>query len=335
MATVKEEDTTSHAQLLSSELNRDSPLKLFEECLIIGHNKLVRGSTDNEFRYQASDMTQNLTAKLLDPNLPPRTIVTSLNPLQTYIDPAYAGQAQRYDMDEDVEMATEAAGDVDEDGEVNDTGSWASEPQDVEITAASSRLPDFDFLAVVPDEVLEQKLDQPYQDSWVDELEVEHDIITDFDRKYVSRYKVNNCFMKGALKIGDVFCVKVIAASGSKKKRLVEVIGLDKKGTIPHCPRICMAQSATRVCAGPNDVIDNVLKYFRDREACKPGWLGVSVYRDHEKLGSLYHVRMRLALWEGIMDEYTAKKGLPNQRKRRADPKTGEFILHPALSVRK
>lgn len=115
----------------------------------------------------------------------------------------------------------------------------------------------------------------------------------------------------------------------------LQVIGLDKKGTIPHCPRIRMAQSATRVCAGPNDVIDNVLKYFRDREACKPGWLGVSVYRGHEKLGSLYHVRMRLALWEGMMDEYTAKKGLPNQRKRRADPKTGEFILHPALSVRR
>ncbi len=76
---------------------------------------------------------------------------------------------------------------------------------------------------MVPDEVLEQKLDQPYQDSWVAELEVDHDIITDFDRKYVSRYKVNNCFMKGALKIGDVFCVKVISANGSKKTRLAEV----------------------------------------------------------------------------------------------------------------
>lgn len=33
-------------------------------------------------------------------------------------------------------------------GDVNDTGSWASEPQDVEITAANSRLPDFDVMVL-------------------------------------------------------------------------------------------------------------------------------------------------------------------------------------------
>ncbi len=33
-------------------------------------------------------------------------------------------------------------------GEVNDTGFLANEPQDVQITAASSRLPDFDVMVL-------------------------------------------------------------------------------------------------------------------------------------------------------------------------------------------
>ncbi|KAL8907340.1 MAG: hypothetical protein Q9207_001458 [Kuettlingeria erythrocarpa] len=205
------------------------------------------------------------------------------------------------------------------------------------------RTVDFEFSKVLPKYVLLRVYNQPYDALWFKTCAVDPAILIEWN-KNISRWKVNDLARVGALKAGDEFVIPVVASNGEKEDLHVTIVGFGT-GKNAHVPKIRLpgagAGSGSKevLVKGPVDIAVKTIRYSSATRAqfnpAKEGWRMVSVWRDNEKIDSLFDMRQKYALWDEMVRWFCMVNELEEPRKRPINRKTGKPFNLPALTLKK
>ncbi|KAL8753426.1 MAG: hypothetical protein Q9184_005426 [Pyrenodesmia sp. 2 TL-2023] len=208
-----------------------------------------------------------------------------------------------------------------------------------------ARTLNFNFSSILPEAVLLQHWNRPYDRHWVEALGLSQYKLAAFNvLAGTSRWKLVDLSRKGAIRVGDQFEVGVVTAGGQEVYRYLDVVGKVISGKDANCPVIRMPQifhndppSADHTVKGPVDITNMTVRHYGDAKPLfsphKAGWQNVRLCSNGQVVDSLHDVRQRYALWVEVVDWFTGAKGWKGRR-RRVDPWTGEYIQHPALTIR-
>ncbi|KAL8688669.1 MAG: hypothetical protein Q9218_005478 [Villophora microphyllina] len=147
-------------------------------------------------------------------------------------------------------------------------------------------------------------------------------------KRISSRLHVKNLFQASALHNGDHLHFTASSSSGVPMERSVTILetnGIYRKGYAgriglrveidnprgPHDP-------LTDLHSGMGTLVEEVTQHFRDRKGPQHGDLyrGVWVVRDGVKLGDIYDVRLRFALWDAIIQLWATRTGQNGVRRK-------------------
>ncbi|KAL8755276.1 MAG: hypothetical protein Q9184_004841 [Pyrenodesmia sp. 2 TL-2023] len=201
----------------------------------------------------------------------------------------------------------------------------------------------FDFSTVLPEAVISQQWNQPYDRDWVN-LNIALRKQAEFNCAGTSKLKLVDLMRGGVLEVGDSFEVGVITTHGQTIYRFPDLVGRVLSGRNVGCPIIRMPSSlatdppaADYIVKGPVEIVRHTLAHYGYQQAAinprREGWQSVLVWDGPRVLDSLHDLRQAYALWRGTVDWYTTTHDLEGRR-RRIDPRTGEYVEHPALTVR-
>ncbi|KAL8930964.1 MAG: hypothetical protein Q9208_000065 [Pyrenodesmia sp. 3 TL-2023] len=203
---------------------------------------------------------------------------------------------------------------------------------------------DFDFSTVLSDAVLLHFYNQPYDAFWFETLGVDPERLADWNQN-VSRWKLVDLVRVGAVKQGDEFEIPVMTFNGEKEDFRVKIVGFGS-GVDAHIPKIRLPGAGTGssgskevLVKGPVDITTKTIKHSDAKVAqfkpSKEGWRMISVWRDDQKIDSLFDMRQKYALWDETVRWFCEVKELKEPRKRPLNRKTGKPFQLPALTLKK